>query len=209
MSNIITISREFGSGGREVGKRLADLLQIPYYDNEIISRIAEESGLSEVYVAKNKSNISHSYPISVGRTFISPPLVSLSDQIFQSQCKIIRQLGEEGPCVIVGRCGDFFLKDQSPLSIYIHADLEDRISRCYEKGYEDVTLSHKEMKNKVVSVDKNRRKYYEYYTGQKWHQLQNYSVCISTSRFGVKGTAKVLAGLYEIAQERPNKGETS
>lgn len=201
MSNIITISREFGSGGREVGKRLSDLLSIPYYDNEIITRIAEESGLSELYVTKNKSNINHSIPISIGRTFVSPSMVSLSDQIFQTQSKIIRELGENGPCIIVGRCGDFFLREQSPLSVYVHAELEDRIARCYEKGYEDVNLSHKEMKSKVLSVDKNRKKYYEYYTGQRWHLLQNYSVCISTSRFGVKETAKILAGLYQVAQE--------
>lgn len=202
MSNVITISREFGSGGREVGKRLADLLDIPYYDNEIITKIASESGLSKEYIEKFGSKITHAYPISVGRTFITPAVTSLSDQIFQTQSRIIRELAQEGPCIIVGRCGDFILRENSPLAVYVHSTVADRVRRCYEKGYEDVNLQEKEMRSKVLSVDKNRKKYYEYYTGQRWHLLQNYSICISTARFGVKETAKILAGLYEVAKVR-------
>lgn len=202
MSNVITISREFGSGGREVGKRLADLLDIAYYDNEIITKITSESGLSQEYIEKYSSKITHSYPISIGRTFVTPPVASLSDQIFQTQSKIIRELAEKGPCIIVGRCGDFILRESNPLSVYVHSTLEDRMRRCYEKGYEDENLSEKEMRSKVLTVDKNRKKYYEYYTGQRWHVLQNYSVCLNTARFGVKETAKILAALYEVAQIR-------
>lgn len=200
MSNIITITREFGSGGREVGKRLADLLDLPYYDKEIISKIAEESGLSKEYVEKNTTKITHAFPISVGRTFVSPPVVSLSDQIFTTQAKIIRDLAQEGSCIIVGRCGDFFLKELNPLSINIHGSLDARMKRCYEKGKDDTHLSEKEMRAKILGVDKARKKYYEYYTGQKWHTAENYSVSISTSKFGVKETAKILAKLYEVSQ---------
>ncbi len=202
MSNVITISREFGSGGREVGKRLADLLDIPYYDNEIITKIASESGLSKEYIEKYGNKITHSYPISVGRTFMAPPVTSLSDQIFQTQSRIIRELANEGPCIIVGRCADFILRESNPLSVYVHSHIADRVRRCYEKGYQDVNLQEKEMRAKVISVDKNRKKYYEYYTGQRWHVSSNYAVCISTARFGVKETAKILAALYQVAQDR-------
>ncbi|MFI3254736.1 MAG: cytidylate kinase-like family protein [Eubacteriales bacterium] len=200
MSNIITITREFGSGGREVGKRMADILNLPYYDKEILTKIAEESGLSREYVEKHSTKITHSYPISVGRTFVAPPVASLSDTIFTTQAKIIRDLANEGSCIIVGRCGDFFLKEQNPLSINIYASLEARLSRCYEKGSDDINLSEKEMRAKILGVDKQRKKYYEYYTGQKWHAAENYSVSISTSKFGVKETANILAKLYEVSQ---------
>lgn len=199
MSNIITITREFGSGGREVGKRLADILELPYYDKEILTKIAEESGLSHDYVQKHSSKITRSYPISVGRTFIAPPAASLSDQIFTAQAKIIKELAHDGPCIIVGRCGDFFLRDMNPLSINIHASIEARLQRCFEKGKDDLHLSEKEMRHKILSVDKARKKYYEYYTGQKWHASENYSVSISTAKFGVKETANILAKLYEVS----------
>lgn len=200
MSNIITISREFGSGGREVGKRLADLLDIAYYDKEILNKIAEESGLSREYIEKYSAKITHSFPISVGRTFVAPPTTSLSDQIFTTQAKIIRELAAEGPCIIVGRCGDFFLKEQNPLSVYIHGNIETRMKRCYEKGKDDTHLSEKEMKAKILNVDKMRKKYYEYYTGQKWHAAENYSISISTSKFGVKESSNILAKLYQVTQ---------
>lgn len=200
MSNIITITREFGSGGREVGKRLGDLLNLPYYDKEILTKIAQESGLSPEYVEKHSTKITHAYPISVGRTFIAPPTASLSDQIFTTQAKIIRQLAEEGSCIIVGRCGDFFLRELNPLSINIHASIEARVQRCFEKGEDDLHLSEKEMRQKILNVDKSRKKYYEYYTGQKWHAAENYSVSVSTSKFGVKETAKMLAELYRVTQ---------
>lgn len=200
MSNIITISREFGSGGREVGKRIADILDIAYYDKEILTKIAEESGLSREYIEKYSAKITHSFPISVGRTFVAPPTTSLSDQIFTTQAKIIRDLAAEGPCIIVGRCGDFFLKELNPLSIYIHGNIEARMKRCYEKGKDDTHLSEKDMKSKILNVDKARKKYYEYYTGQKWHAAENYSVSISTSKFGVKESSEMLAKLYQITQ---------
>lgn len=200
MSHIITITREFGSGGREVGKRLADILDLPYYDNEILTKIAEESGLSREYIEKYSAKITHSYPISVGRTFITPSVTTLSDQIFTTQAKIIKELASEGPCIIVGRCGDFFLKELNPLSINIHASIQARLRRCFEKGEDDLHLSEKEMRSKILGVDKARKKYYEYYTGQKWHAAENYSVSISTSKFGVKETANILAKLYEVSQ---------
>lgn len=200
MSNIITITREFGSGGREVGKRLADILDLPYYDKEILTKIAEESGLAKEYIEKHSSKITHAYPISVGRTFVAAPAASLSDQIFTAQAKIIRELAEEGSCIIVGRCGDFFLRELNPISINIHAKIEARVARCFEKGKDDLHLTEKEMRNKILSVDKSRKKYYEYYTGQKWHAAENYSISISTTKFGVKHTAEILAKLYEVSQ---------
>lgn len=200
MSKVITISREFGSGGREVGKRLADILGIAYYDKEIITKIAEESGLSKEYIEKYSAKITHNFPISIGRTFVAPPTTSLSDQIFTTQAKIIRELEAEGPCIIVGRCGDFFLKEKNPLTVYIHGHIDARMKRCYEKGKDDLHLNEKEMKAKILNVDKARKKYYEYYTGEKWHIAEKYSVSISTSTFGVKETANLLAKMYETVK---------
>ena len=196
---IITIGREFGSGGRELGRRLSEILGIAYYDQEIITEIARRTDLSERYVQEmsEKRPMYNTFPIHTGRSFYymqnSPLNLSLS--IFQEQSAIIREMAKKSDCVIVGRCGDYILRDLNPFRIFVYADMDAKIARCRERGKEDPPLSDKELKQKITKMDKGRAKYYEFYTGQKWGDRLNYDVCINTSGRSIKELAAVLVRL--------------
>ena len=196
MKRIITVSREFGSGGRELGRRLSELLHIAYYDKEIVTEIAKRTSMSEEYVRQiTEQKPVMSFPISIGRSFypMTDPLLDQNQAIFREQHQIIREMADKSDCVIVGRCGDYILRDLNPFRIY--ADMDAKIARCRERGKEDPPLSDKELKQKITKMDKGRAKYYEFYTGQKWGDRLNYDVCINTSGRSIKELAAVLVRL--------------
>ena len=195
---IITISREFGSGGRELGRRLSELLHIAYYDKEIVTEIAKRTSMSEEYVRQiTEQKPVMSFPISIGRSFypMTDPLLDQNQAIFREQHQIIREMADKSDCVIVGRCGDYILRDLNPFRIFVYADMDAKIARCRERGKEDPPLSDKELKQKITKMDKGRAKYYEFYTGQKWGDRLNYDVCINTSGRSIKELAAVLVRL--------------
>jgi len=195
MHKIITIGREFGSGGRELGKRLAEKLEIPFYDKEILTAIAEESGLAHSYVEEIvEGKIVHYYPIMIGRTFAYQD-VSLfpNDVVFSKQSEIIRRMAEKGSCVIVGRCADYILRDMQPLNIFVYADLESRMERCFKRAPETEHFSPAEMKKHIQKTDKKRADYYQFYTGMSWGDKANYDICVNTSRLDIKRLAAGLA----------------
>lgn len=198
MNQIITVGREFGSGGREIGRRLSEELGFAYYDQEIITEIVKRTSLSEEYVHQILERNPHiSFPIHVGRTF-SPtfnPFPDPSQTIYQEQHKIIREMAEKSDCIIVGRCADFILKDQDPFRIFVYAEMESKMKRCREKGHTDENLSDKELKKHILDVDKNRARYYEFYTGHVWGKPLNYDLCINTTKMSVKEAAKTVARL--------------
>ena len=150
MKRIITVSREFGSGGRELGRRLSELLHIAYYDKEIVTEIAKRTSMSEEYVRQ--------IPISIGRSFypMTDPLLDQNQAIFREQHQIIREMADKSDCVIVGRCGDYILRDLNPFRIFVYADMDAKIARCRERGKEDPPLSDKELKQKITKMDKGR-----------------------------------------------------
>lgn len=196
MNRIITIGREFGSGGREIGRRLAEKLGYAYYDNEIITEISKKTELSEKYVQsviERKPLIS--YPIHIGGTFYTLPSVQLeqSTMIYKEQCNILKEMAERSDCIVVGRCGDHILRDYSPIRIFIYADMASKIQRCRLKGGEDERLSDNELKKKITSVDKHRAEYYNFYTGKKWGDNSNYDLCINTTDKDVKDIVERLA----------------
>ena len=198
MKRIITVSREFGSGGRELGRRLSELLHIAYYDKEIVTEIAKRTSMSEEYVRQiTEQKPVMSFPISIGRSFypMTDPLLDQNQAIFREQHQIIREMAEKSDCVIVGRCGDYILRDLNPFRIFVYADMDAKIARCRERGKEDPPLSDKELKQKITKMDKGRAKYYEFYTGQKWGDRLNYDVCINTSGRSIKELAAVLVRL--------------
>lgn len=198
MKRIITVSREFGSGGRELGRRLSELLHIAYYDKEIVTEIAKRTSMSEEYVRQiTEQKPVMSFPISIGRSFypITDPLLDQNQAIFREQHQIIREMADKSDCVIVGRCGDYILRDLNPFRIFVYADMDAKIARCRERGKEDPPLSDKELKQKITKMDKGRAKYYEFYTGQKWGDRLNYDVCINTSGRSIKELAAVLVRL--------------
>ena len=198
MKRIITVSREFGSGGRELGRRLSELLHIAYYDKESVTEIAKRTSMSEEYVRQiTEQKPVMSFPISIGRSFypMTDPLLDQNQAIFREQHQIIREMADKSDCVIVGRCGDYILRDLNPFRIFVYADMDAKIARCRERGKEDPPLSDKELKQKITKMDKGRAKYYEFYTGQKWGDRLNYDVCINTSGRSIKELAAVLVRL--------------
>ena len=202
MSRIITIGREFGSGGRELGKRLAELLEIPYYDKEIITEIAKRTSLAEEYVHKIVEHQPGFYfPITTGRTLHtgasgSDYMLHQHASIYAEKATVLRDMATASDCVIVGRCADYILKDLDPFRIFVYADMDAKIARCRQKG-EEKHLNDRELKKKILRIDKNRAKYYQYYTGQKWGARENYELCVNTSVIPVKELATALTHLFE------------
>ena len=198
MSNIITISRQFGSGGREIGKRLADELLYSYYDHELVKRVSDESGLAESYIERySESSFTRTYPFTFGNAFSNysqPP----SDKVQIAQSKIMKELSEKSNCIIVGRCADYIIKEHNILKIFIYSsDIDARINRCYDKVPTDKSKSKKEMQKMILDIDKQRAKYYSYYTGQEWGNMSNYNLCIDTSAVNIK---KAVATILEFCK---------
>lgn len=195
MNKVITVGREFGSGGRELGKRLAEKLGIAYYDQEILTQIAQRTQLAEGYVRRV---IEHQtpvlFPITIGRSIApaSQPMLEQSYKIFQEQHAIITEMAQASDCVIVGRCGDYILRDMKPLRLFIYAEMEHRLARCRDRAPEGENLTDRELRQKIRQVDRNRSKYYQFFTGQKWGDRANYDLCINTSQLGVKEAVEML-----------------
>lgn len=187
MNKIITISREFGSGGKELGKRLADELGYSYYDSEIITLLAKETGMSEEYI----KNISEKgiYPMAFqfGKTFASfGALQSNQTEILVKQQEVLKKIAKKGNAIIVGRGANFVLKDYNPLNIFVYANMESKIRRCKEKGSEDENLSDKELEKKINQIDKARKNFYGMISGREWGEKDNYHLMINTSDFEIK-----------------------
>jgi cytidylate kinase len=196
LNKTITIGREFGSGGRELGKRLAENLGIAYYDKEIIEEISKRTRLAESYVqqiVEQKTGVF--FPITVGRTLHTGGhdyIMRQYTQVYAEQANVMREMAERSNCIIVGRCADYILREMKPMRIFVYADMEAKIARCREKAPEHEHLSDKEMRKMILRVDKNRKKYYEYYTGNTWGSRRNYDICINTSISPIKEIADAL-----------------
>jgi len=187
MSNIpvITIAREYGSGGRLIGERLAKSLDIPFYDKELILMAAKKSGLSEEYIRRTEQIKSASFLYSL---YMTSQVLPMSDQIFLVQSKIIRELAEKGPCVIVGRCADYVLRNMDNcLNVFIHAPIDERIRRAADE-YKDESAN---MEDYIHKQDKKRASYYNYFSQNKWGNVHNYHLSIN-STLGVEQAAKLI-----------------
>ncbi len=196
MARIITVGREFGSGGRELGKRLADELGVAYYDNEIITEIAKRTNLAEEYVQHVMENgPSAVMPITTGRTFYMglDPLAEQNNAIYREQSCLVKELAEKSDCVIVGRSADYILRDKDPFRLFVYADIESRMERCRKRAPEQEHLTDKELRRQIQNVDKKRKKYYEFFTGQTWGERLNYDLCINTSRACIKDVVSAIA----------------
>lgn len=199
MNRIITISREFGSGGREFGRRLSENLGFAYYDQEIVQEIAKRTELSEKYVQQVMSHRPiTSYPIHIGRSFrmMADPNMDQSQTIFREQCTILKEIAAKSDCVIVGRCADYILQEEDPFRVFVYADMPSKVKRCREKNYEKEELTDRELERRINAVNRRRAEYYEYYTGQKWGDRIHYDLCINTTQGTVKGIAAAVARLF-------------
>ena len=190
---IITISREFGSGGRTIGRMVAERLGIPFYDKELVDQIALESGFAPKFVEEHGEH-------SPGRSLFSYAFapqgvpgvmngLSTADFLWNIQCSVILQLAEQGPCVIVGRNADYILKDRKDvLDVFIHADDEfraDRIVRLYGE-------SEKSPITRLQEKDKRRKINYQHYTGRTWGAAENYHLCINSAAVGIDKAVELI-----------------
>ena len=193
---IITISREFGSGGRELGKRLADELGIPCYDNEIIEMIAKENGFDEQYVANvSEKSIEAAYPMTIGHRFALPAmqLVDQSIRVAAAQRQIIENFAKQGDCVIVGRGADVILEDMKPLNLFVYADMTSKVERCRQRAPEGEDLTENELMRMIRQIDKQRAQHHQMYTDTRWGAKEGYHLCINTSGKEIKQMIPALA----------------
>ncbi len=200
MSMIITISREFGSGGRELGRRLAEALHIAYYDQEIVKELMERTGFALDYVRQAEERIPVPLlPITTARTFGIGNNSAIEQQlsIYNHESDIIKELAEKSDCVIVGRCADYVLRDMDPVRIFVYADIESKLARCREKGPDAKDMTDRELRQRINSVDKKRSRYYQFYTDNIWGDKENYDICINTSARDIKRLSLLLAELVK------------
>lgn len=201
MKRIITIGRQFGSGGRELGRRLAEELNVEYYDREILGKIAEDTALAEEYIQNVLERQPHNLlPITVGRSFayVENYAFKQAQSVYQSQSRILRELAEKTDCVIIGRCADYILRDLNPLRIFVYADEQSRVRRCMEHLREDEQgVTEKQMLRRIRTMDRDRTRYYDFYTGLKWGDKYNYDLCVNTSGAVIKELVPALAKLVD------------
>lgn len=200
MYNVITIARQFGSGGRELGRRLAEKLGFAYYDDEIIAEISKRTSLSEEYV---QQIVEHRpvtlMPITIGHSFypVQHPLMEQSQNIYQEQAQIINELSEKSPCVIVGCCADYILRQKKLLRLFVFADMQSKIERCRLKGPEEENLTDKQLRRQIQKVEKNRAKYYEFYTGRTWGDKLNYDLLVNTTNTDIRLIMDVICRMFD------------
>lgn len=196
---IITISREFGSGGRELGKRLADALGFPCYDQQIIEMVAEKENLDKTYVANmTEKDVRPFYHTTIARGFSRPGYaMAQSIQIISSEHNLIKQLAGEGDCVIVGRAADVVLAEYKPFRIFVCADVASKLERCRARADEGENLSDKEIVRKCREIDKKRSSYRRMFTDEKWGSASSYELCINTSGCDVKTLIPHIAAYVE------------
>lgn len=201
---IITIGRQYGSGGNEIGRKLAGELGIDFYDKNILRMNSDESGIKESYfhLADEKAGSRLLYRIVSGMTpemrepSFGSDLIS-ADNLFRFQSEVIRKLAEEQSCVIVGRCADYVLEDADDIElvrVFIYADMDARIRRVREKEL----YTPEDVRKNVKRIDKERRNYYRYYTGRGWADPENYDLLINTSTTGIKGSVRMIEEYIKI-----------
>ncbi len=200
MKRIITIGREFGSGGREFGRRLSEAMNIAYYDQEIIAEIAKRTELSEKYIKQisEKSPVV-SFPIHVRNSFypLPNPALQQSMSVYAEQHKLLKELAEKSDCIIVGRCADYILRDENPFRIFVYANTESKLKRCMERKPDGENLSESQIKKKITEIDRNRAKYYEFFSNRKWGARENYDLLVNTSEINIKKISAAVCGYLQ------------
>lgn len=200
--HIITISREFGSGGRELGKRLAEALGYAYYDREILTMLANQTDLDENYLAHalEETNLANLYPITIGQTFAMLPNVvaDYSTVLLKQQTALIKQLASRSNCVIVGRNADLILRDEKPLRIFVHADMQARVLRCRHREKKGVVISDRDYEKKIRQIDKNRARTHDILGDYDWGDRRGYDLTINTSQIPIKSIIPALADYAQI-----------
>ena len=197
---IISIGRQYGSGGREIGKKLAEIFNIDFYDKELITLAAKESGFAEEILKENDENHNGSFLYSlVMGTYTGGDNLPLNHKLFLAQFDTIKKLASEKSCVIIGRCADYALEyNPNCVKVFIHADLDSRIKRAIDVYGE----SPDKVEEVIKKTDKKRESYYNFYTGKKWGQMQNYDITINSAFSGIDGAVKAIADLVRVKMNK-------
>ena len=208
MNTIITIGRQYGSGGHEIGEKLAQYFGIKYYDKELLARAAKESGFCTEMLEHHDEKPTNSFLYNLvmdtysfgynSSSFVDMPI---SHKVFLAQFDAIKKLAEEGPSVIVGRCADYALAENpNCLNLFIYGNEECKIKRISEK----YNLSRNKAKEMIIKTDKQRQSYYNYYSSKKWGRADSYDLCINSSILGIDGTVKLIVQYIEDFESRQN-----
>ena len=199
---IITIGRQYGSAGLEIGKKLAEELGVNLYDKEMLKRAAKESGLCEELFETHDEKPTNSFlyslvmdTYSLGYSSSSYADMPINHKVFLAQFDAIRKIADEGPCVMVGRCADYALEDRkNVINVFIYADMDQRIRRIAQK----YDLTDAKAKDIIVKTDKKRASYYNYYTNKDWGDAKGYDLCLNSGKLGVYGTVKVILEYLKV-----------
>ena len=187
---VITVGREYGSGGRLIAQKAAEALGIPFFDRSIINMAAEETGLSADFIRRTEQQKTSSFLYNL---YMSTQSLPVNDQVFIAQSEVIRRVAAEGPCIIVGRCADYVLRNQSgvdALNLFIHAPMEERIRRVRE----EYKVQAPDLRLYILKQDKNRAAYYEHFTDGQWGKAQDYHLAVS-SGLGLETIVRLLTDL--------------
>ena len=198
MSLVITIGRQFGSGGRNVGEKVAEYFNIPFYDKELVEMAAQKSNLSQEALKEVDEHATNSFLYSLASgnyslRSINAPIyyeMPINDKLFIAQAEVIKEIAKKGSCVIVGRCADYVLENENVdlLNVFIHGSVDYRAGRVMDA----LGLKQNKARDKVIKTDKQRRTYYDYYTSKDWGVMSNYDLCINAETFGIEGAANLI-----------------
>ena len=202
---VITIGRQFGSGGRKVGRLLAEKLDIPYYDKELLAEAAKDSGICQEIFENHDEKPTRSLLFSLvtgvqmhgdpGSMYMDMPL---NHRIFLAQFDAIRRIASEGPCVIVGRCADYVLRDKpNAVSVFVKADIRQRVERAVSLYGVDPARAEET----VRKADKQRASYYNYYATATWGDVNNYDLCVDTGKLGIDGTVELIEQYLRLREQ--------
>lgn len=206
MNTVITIGRQFGSGGREIGEKVAAYFGIKCYDKELLSRAAKESGFCEEMIQNHDERPTNSFLYNLvmdtysfgynSSSFVDMPI---SHKVFLAQFDTIKKIANEGPCIIVGRCADYALADyKNSLHLFIYGNMDAKIKRIAKK----YQLTEDKAKDMIVKKDKQRQSYYNYYSSKKWDHADSYDLCINSSILGVDGTVNLIIQYIEDFEKK-------
>ena len=193
MNRVITISRQFGSGGRTIGRQVAEKLGIPCYDQELIEQLAEKSGFTKEYIKEHSEYTERGGWLANALSGRAAGGMTNQDHIWIAQRELILELAAKGPCVMVGRCADYILREQADcLNVFIHASMENRAERIVKMYGERDDAPEKRLRDK----DKRRKAYYQFYTDTEWGRAENYHVALDSGALGIDKCVELIVSLY-------------
>ena len=197
MSRIITVSREFGSGGRELGKRLADELGFAYYDREVVAALARRTGMNEEYLEHQlEQGNMMTYSLHYGQTFAQFSPAEPTVQLMSQQCKLIKELADKSDCIFVGRAADVVLEEFKPFKLFVYADDASKLVRCRARAPEGENLSDKELIRQMKRIDKARAEYHDIISTYAWGDRNGYHLCVNTTGVEIKTVVPAIADYF-------------